>query len=175
MSVRVAFEYDPAVHYRALRAVTALTPFRYAGIAMAGVALVLAGMATVPTWDETDPLTRLTTALPWLMLAAFWVMLVPLQQRWSARKLPAHDKSLVGSQERVVDESGYRSLGNGVELSVPWHAMARVVETDAFMFFFYHKQLAYYIPKTATALEQWQELRRLAREALGERATLLRT
>ena len=50
-----------------------------------------------------------------------------------------------------MDAAGYHSRGNGVALDIPWHAVARAIETDEFFLLFYNKQFAYYLPKRAFA------------------------
>ena len=173
MSVSATFDFDPAEHYRATRAVTRFTPARYFVWGFTALALGMLAWNVLPYWDEAEPSTLFASALPWLLIGVFWVVFIPVLQRRSARKLHERDVSVQGPQERALDATGFHSRGNGVALDVPWHAMARAVETEQFFLFFYNKQCAYYLPKRALAPEQVIKARALTRDALADRAQLL--
>ncbi|HET6680357.1 MAG TPA: YcxB family protein [Gemmatimonadaceae bacterium] len=172
MSITATFAFDPSEHYRAARAVTRYTPMRYVPWGFAALALGILVWNVLPAVGEAEPLTVFSIALPYLLLGVFWLTLIPLSQRRAARKLPERDASARGPQERVVDETGFHSRGNGVALDIPWHAMVRAVETEEFFLFFYCKQCAYYVPKRVLAAPQLSEVRDLARAALADRARL---
>lgn len=166
MSVTTTYDFDPKEHYQAARAVTRLTWFRWLPW-LAGGFMVLFALVdvVVPGWGDADALSLFIEASPYLLVGAFWIALIPWSQRRAARKLSKRDPSVRGPQERSVDAVGYHSLGNGVRVEVPWHAMARAVETDRFFLFFYNKQCAYYIPKRALSDAQCAEVRTLMRAA----------
>ena len=167
MSVTATYDFDPKEHYQAARAVTRLTWFRWVPWIAVGIVLLLVLVEVVlPHWGEFDAWELFLTSLPWLLLGVFWIALIPWSQRRAARKLAKRDPSVRGPQKRSVDAAGYHSLGNGVRVEVPWHAMARAVETDRFFLFFYNKQCAYYIPKRALSDPQCAEVRTLM-EAAG--------
>jgi hypothetical protein len=172
MPVIATFDFDPAEHYRVLRAVTQQTPWRFLPWGFVALALVMVACSVLPAWGEAEPLTLFLSALPWLVFVALWLAFIPFLQRRGARKLPETDPSARGVQERRIDTAGFHSLGNGVALDVPWHAMRRAVETDEFFLFFYNKQCAYYFPKRALSAADAAEVRALARSNLAERATL---
>lgn len=166
MSVTTTYEFDPREHYKAARAVTRLTWFRWVPWIAVGITLLLVLVEVIlPHWGEFDAWEIFLTSLPWLLLGVFWIALLPWSQRRAARKLVKRDPSVRGPQERSVDATGFHSLGNGVRLDVPWHAMARAVETDQFFLFFYNKQCAYYVPKRALSDSQCAEVRTLMRAA----------
>jgi hypothetical protein len=172
MSVAATFDFDATEHYRATRAVTRYSSVRYFTWGFAALALGMLAWNILPVLGEADTLTLFFSALPWLLLGAFWLTFIPMLQRRGARKLPERDASARGPQERIVDDAGFHSRGNGVALDVPWHAMARAVETDEFFLFFYNKQCAYYFPKRVLSPADVSAVRGLARAALGDRASL---
>ncbi len=173
MNVHTVFDYDPSEHYLGVRTVTRLTPLRYMQWVMVAVALGMLAWTVVPAWGEFPPMTIFWSALPWLVLTIFWITFFPFMQRRASRTLASRDASVIGPQERSIDAVGFHSRGNGVSLDVPWHAMARVVETDRLFLFFYNKRCAYYLPKRVLTPEQVTVVRELARTALRERAKLL--
>ncbi len=166
MSVTVTYDFDPKEHYKAARAVTRLTWFRWVPwIAAAIVLLLLAVEVFLPHWGEYDAWELFMTSLPWLLLGVFWIALLPWSQRRGARRIAKRDPSVRGPQERTIDEAGYHALGNGVRVEVPWHAMAKAVESDRFFLFFYNKQCAYYIPKRVLSDSQSADVRTLMKAA----------
>jgi len=172
MSVTARYGFDPAEHYQAARAVTRLTWFRWLPWIAGGIVFIYVLVDVVlPGWGDRDALSLFIEASPYLLVGAFWIALLPWSQRRAARKLVKRDPSVRGPQERSVDALGFHSRGNGVNLDVPWHAMARAVETDRFFLFFYNKQCAYYIPKRALSDTQCDEVRTLMRGAGMEGAT----
>jgi hypothetical protein len=173
MAVETTFDYKPREHYRALRAVTRLTSSRYWSFAFLLFAVAMLGWTVLPNLDVATPSELLWSALPWVLLGAFWVGITPFLLWRAAKKLPERDPSAIGPQLRVVDENGYHSLGNGVSVDIPWHAMLKAAETPEFVLFFYNKQCAYYIPKHSLAADKLAELRRLTRANLGARAAVL--
>jgi hypothetical protein len=172
-TVRTVFEFDPSEHYKASRIVTRFTAARWIGWGFAAFAAAFALYTVAQGWDEASPAALIIAVLPWLLLGAFWIGLIPLSQRWAARTIATKDASVRGPQERSVDAVGYHSRGNGVGLDVPWHAMVRGVETEAFFLFFYNKQCAYYLPKRAVPADDVPLVRSLMRAGLGERAQVL--
>jgi len=171
MSVSATFDFDSSEHYRASREVARRISTRWLARAFALLALIFVGLNVRATWGS-PPAYVFVNALPWLLLGVFWLSLVPLTQWWAAKRLPARDASVRGTQERTVDSQGYHSRGNNVALDIPWHAMVRVVETDAFFLFFYNKQCAYYLPKRALTDDQTRQVRGFARDGLGDRVEL---
>jgi hypothetical protein len=120
MSVSATYEYDAAEHYRALRAITCLTPLRWISllcffILPVGV-VALAAFAARATGHAVG--TALIGIAPYVLLF-FWGALIPWSQRLRARRLPKLDPSAQGVQERRVDVEGYHSRGNGVALDIP--------------------------------------------------------
>jgi hypothetical protein len=172
MSIHTVFEFTTADHCQAARAVTRYTPARYLSWVATAAAMIMAAWTAREVRSYDSSLNVFWNALPWLLLAIFWIMLTPLTAWRTARKLPGRDASVIGPQERSVDADGYHSLGNGVRLDVPWHAMVRAAETDRFLLFFYNKQSAYYIPKRTLTPVQISEARVYMRQGLGERAVL---
>lgn len=177
MTVTASYEYDSTEHYRALRAITNLTPLRWVSLVCFVVLPVGAIGLSVFAARSTghDVLDGLLTVLPYVLLFLFWGALIPMSQRRRAKKLPKLDPSVLGVQERRVDAEGYHSRGNGVALDIPWHAMKKAVETPDVFLFFYNWQCAYYLPKRPLDSAQVAQIRDLARTALGERARLLTT
>ncbi len=173
MSVQAVFDFDAREAYRAARAVTRLTPLRYFSWVLAALAVCLFAWTVIPAWGKADTFSLLLSGLPYLVLAVFWLFLLPLSQRRATRKMPDRDASLRGPQAREIDAVGYHSRGNGVALDVPWHAMARGVETAEFFLFFYNKQCAYYLPKRTLSEAQAVEVRSLMHSALGQRARVM--
>lgn len=168
--MRATFEYDPREQYRASRAVARFTSTRYVAWVFAAGALLLLYWNVLRFWGEYPALTLFWSGLPWLLLAGFWLGLMPWTQWRAAQKLPRVDPSVIGPQVREVNDSGFRSEGNGVVLELPWHAMHQAVETEEFLLFFYSKQLAYYLPKRVVAPPALAELRLLMQAKLGSRA-----
>lgn len=172
MAVRTTFDFDTKEHYRALRAVTRETPFRWLipllALVVPGVmiAMVLIGAAA-----RGVPLGRMVpSVLPYVALSLFWFALVPLSQRRRANRLPSEDVSTQGPQVRTLDSEGFHSSGNGVKLDVPWHAFKRAVETEEFFLMFYNRQCAYFLPKRTMSVGEQAEIRDLLRTGLGDRA-----
>lgn len=170
MTVTVVSEFDPKEHYRVARVVTRHTAARWISWVFVALALVMVAWSVLPYWGEADPVTLFASAAPWLFLCVFWIGLIPLSQRFSARKLPKRDASARGSQERTLDESGFHFRGNGVSLDVPWHAMARGIETGEFFLLFYNKSCAYYLAKRRMTAEQISDARQLMKAGLGATA-----
>lgn len=173
MPVTATYDYAPADHVRAARAVARQSASRYVLWLFVLVPAALLVWTTVPlvragAWGEA-----VWGALPLLAVCAFWLVGLPLMQRRAARALPARDASLRGPQTRSVNEAGYHSRGNGVAVDLPWHAMARAVETPGEFLFFYNPQCAYYLPKRVLAADDVPAVRALARAGLGDRARLL--
>jgi hypothetical protein len=175
IGVSATYEYDPAEHYQALRAVTKLTPLRWIGLLCFLVLPAIVVALTVVAARSTGHLVgqALITIVPWVLLLFVWGALIPLSQRRRAKRLPKLDASLQGLQERRVDGEGYHSRGNGVALDIPWHAMKKAVETDKVFLFFYNWQCAYYFPKRTLNATQIGQVREFTRSGLGERARLL--
>lgn len=172
MRVDTVFDFDAAEHYRALRAVTRLTVFRFVPWIAGGMA---ASLVLVCAWRVSRGETIgdvLPGMLPYLVLLAFWAILLPMMQRRAARRLPRKDASLVGPQTRSIDADGYHSRGNDVALDIPWKVMHRVIETDEFFLFFVNKQCAYYIPQRSLSDSQTESVRTLLRGAMAGRAQL---
>ena len=172
MNVSVRFEFDSAEHYRATRAVTSRTAWRWVPVVVGGwLLLVIAGSVWFAqrTGHALGPL--LVSLAPWVALILLWLIAIPAGQRWASSRVGQKDRSLEGPQERTVDEAGYHSNGNGVRLDVPWHIVYSVTETTEFLLFFYNKQCAYYIPKRAMSPEQITRARELARLGAGVERT----
>lgn len=170
MSVRAVFEFDKAEHYRASRAVTRATPARYYTWALAAGCFAMFAWSLWKVPPGTDLRGILVMVLPWLLLTIIWVGLIPFAQWRLARRVPKLDASVLGPQERIVDSDGFHSRGNGVGLDVPWHVLQKVVETDAFFFFYYNKRCAYYLPKRVLSAHDVLEVRDLSRAVLKDRA-----
>jgi hypothetical protein len=171
--VTTVFDFDPAEHYAALRAVTKQTPLRWLPL---GTLLFVGTMVMLSvglSWERADGWTIIRGALPWALLLIFWLFLFKWLQRRQASVVAKRDPSVRGPQERSVDEQGFRSRGNGVAIEVPWHAIQRAVETTDFFLFFYTWQCAYYVPKRTLSSMQVDETRQHARSALVDRAQLL--
>jgi len=175
MGVSATYEYDPSEHYRAMRAVTSLTPFRWVGrvcfVLLPAGMLALAALSAHATGHGVA--TAVLGVLPYVLLCFFWGALIPMSQRRRAKRLPKLDASVRGLQERQVDGEGYHSRGNGVALDIPWHAMTKAVETDQLFLFFYNWQCAYYLPKRSLGPAQVRDVRAFARAGLGARARVL--
>jgi hypothetical protein len=174
MAVTGVFEFDSAEYLRATRAISRFTHIRWIGWAFGSVAFALVAATFYQLRDEAPSLI-VANVLPWFLLGVFWLSMVPLMQWWSARTVHKRDASVLGPQERTVDEAGFHTRGNGVALDIPWHAMVRGVESAEFFLFFYSKQLAYYLPKRALDAQQVEHVRSLMRSGLSERAKLLET
>ena len=172
MAITATFDFDPAEHYRATRAVYRRTALRFMPWAFAAVILGLLAWNLVPHWDDATGGGWLGSALPYIIFLLIWLPLIPFMQRRAARKLPEHDPSARGTQERSVDVAGFHSRGNGVSLDVPWHVMRRAVETEEFFLFFYNKQCAYYLPKRVLSAAHLTDVRALVRTHLGDRSHL---
>lgn len=161
MNVTVEFTFDAAEHRRASFAVMRTLPTRWMGPVVAvpflafGIWPVLAGRRELTPW------TVVVSALPWVLLAAVFAFLTPIAVWATARRIARHDPSARGVQRRSLDATGLRSTGNGVSLDLPWHAIERCVETEAFFLFFYTKQLAYYLGKSHLSAEQCDTVRAL--------------
>lgn len=172
MDVTATFEYDSKEHYRALRDITNLTPYRWVTV-ISGVVLPLVAVAVI-VWiiraRDGDPLATFMDWLPYILLFFVWAAILPLSQWRMAKRLPTIDASARGPQERGVDSIGYHQRGNGVALEVPWHAFKKAVETDRFFIFFYTRQCGYYLPKRTLSASDISAVRQIARTALGERA-----
>lgn len=168
MSVTATFDFDPAEHYRATRAAGRLTSARYSEWIVAALALA-ALVGTVVPLIGTRPPARV------LLDAGVRRRHHPghAAPRRTARRLAARDASVPGPQRRTLDDAGYHSRGNGVALDLPWHAVARAVETPAFFFVFYNAQCAYYLPKRALDDGGVAGARGVLTRALGARAQLL--
>jgi hypothetical protein len=175
IAVTASFRYDPAEQYHATRAITRLTPLRWLGpgclvlfpVSAIGLTLLAAQVA------GRHPREPLLGILPYVFLSVFWGILIPVLQRYAARRLPRQDVSVRGVQERRVDATGYHAFGNGISVDIPWHAIRRAVETKAFFFFFYNWQCAYYVPKRPLDAAQIAQLRAIVRAAVGEKADVL--
>jgi hypothetical protein len=172
MSIATTYDFDWREHYRATRAVTRLTWLRWTGWAIGLVVLGMVALTIRATAGKMPTASVLLNLAPWLVLCAVWVAIIPYTQWRAAKKLPTRDASVQGPQERIVDDTGYHSRGNGVALDIPWHAMARGVETEQFFLFFYNKQCAYYVPKRALGSEERAGVRQLMREKLSGRAVV---
>jgi hypothetical protein len=172
MSVRAIYEFDPTEHYRAARAMTPYVRARY--LIWFGEALALGMLAwtVIPIWSRYPPGMIFIVAVPWLVLALFWLFYLPVSQWRASRTLLARDKSAIGPQERIIDETGLHTRGNGVVLDLPWHVLARVIETDAFFLFFHNKDSAGYLPKRVLSPEGIVSAREFIRNGMKERARL---
>jgi YcxB-like protein len=174
MSVSATYEYEPAEHYRALRTITNLTPFRWMIPVCVGLPVVLFGLLLWAAWARGDSLASTAWEVsPYVALILFWALIIPISQRRRAKRLPTLDASVQGPQERRVDADGYHSRGNGVGVDVPWHALKKVVETDQFFMFFYNWQCGYYLPKRTLGPSEVAEVRQLVQVGMGDRARLL--
>ncbi len=173
--VQTVFEFDAKEAFRGARAVTSLTAFRFVPWWIAGLAIVGLATSILSGWGEASLVSMLVSFLPYLLLCGFWLALIPFSQWHASRKMPSRDASLNGPQEREIDLFGYHSRGNGVTVDVPWHVMARGVETREFFLFFYNKQCAYYLPKRTLTAAQSTDVQSLMRAGLGERAILAPT
>ena len=174
MAVSATFNFDPAEHYRALRAVTRLTPLRWIGlVCFLILPTVTIGLtALVARAAGRDIGAALSSTVPYVLLFFFWGTLIPFTQRRRSKRLAKLDPSVQGVQERTIDAEGYHSRGNGVALAIPWHALTRAVETPTDFLFFYNWQCAYYLPKRALNATQIVQVREFATAALGQRAEL---
>lgn len=173
MSVTTVFDFDPAEHYRASRDILRLSPLRWLAWVFAAIALAMVVWTVVGAWGRTTPFALFLNALPYATFGAVWLALIPVTQRRAATRLASRDASVRGPQRRSVDEVGYHSSGNGVNLDLPWHVMVRAIETEHFFLFFVNKQCAYYVPKRALGAGEAEAVRALVRGGLGDRARLL--
>jgi len=173
MSVRTQFDFDPSEHYQVTRAVTRATGLRWMVWIVCGVFAVAAAWVVIASWGERSPEAIVVSLLPYVLICVFWIFIFSQMQRNAGKNLMKTDPSVLGPQERTIDAVGYHSRGNGVGLDVPWHAMLRASETDAFFLFFYTKLCVYYLPKRVLSPEQIREVRGLTRAALGDRAQLV--
>ena len=176
MSVSVTFDFDPAEHYRATRAVTNRTRWRWLPL---GVSVWLVLVVAFTIWFAGRKGLALRPVLvglaPWVALILLWLVAIPVGQRWASSRVARKDPSLEGPQERTVDESGYHSNGNGVRVDVPWHILHSVRETAEFLLFFYNRNTAYYIPKRVMSPDELARTRVLARLSLGDEQTTFLT
>ena len=170
MTVRAQFDFDPAEHYQAMRAVTRATGLRWMLWFVGAFFAVIVAWGVIASRGERSATSIVVNLLPYTLICGFWIFILSQMQRNAGKNLLKTDPSVLGPQERTVDAVGYHSRGNGVGLDVPWHAMLRASETDAFFLFFYTKLCVYYLPKRVLSPEQVREVRSLMRAALGERA-----
>jgi hypothetical protein len=175
VSVSVNYEFDQREHYRAMRALTQLTVLRWlprvVGVFF-GVLFLLIILGGIASGHVGGTLINL---LPWVLIAGLWTFLIPLSQKWTARRLARTDPSVIGPQQRILDERGFKSIGNGIELQIPWDRFSKVRETEEFFLFFYNWQCAYYVPKRALGSAHRWEAVQLIQRHVGERATLLQS
>jgi len=168
----VTYDFDWREHYRASRQVSRYMRTRWLGWGLAALALVFGFLNYWTAAGHASVLSVFLNMLPWIAVGAAWLAMIPYSQWRAARKLTSRDASVRGPQERAVDAAGFHTRGNGVALDIPWHAMARGVETGTFFFFFYNKRCAYYVPKRVLNAQQLDETRSLMRQELGDRAIL---
>jgi hypothetical protein len=173
--VTATFDFDPAEHDRAWRAVTNQTSWRYFSWGLAAFVLIIVSCSVIPNWDTVEPLALFMSLLPYLVFLVVWMLLFSYLRRRVARKIPDMDPSARGPQERRLDSVGFHSRGNGVVLQVPWRVFMRAVETEEFFLLFYSKQCAYYVPKRALSFADTADARALLRSNLGDSATFLTT
>jgi hypothetical protein len=173
MSVEAVYDFDPAEHYRALRAVTRLSWARWVPWTLAGVMGLYIIVVIVSGWGRAQPADLLINMMPYVLVVAFWFFVFSRLQRQAARRQAEQDPSLRGTQQRILDAAGYHSRGGGVSFDVPWHAIHRVIETEEFVLIYYTKACAYYIPKRTLPSTGISGLRETVRRAMGDRATLL--
>ena len=80
MGVSATYEYDPSEHYRAMRAVTSLTPFRWVGrvcfVLLPAGMLALAALGAHATGHGVA--TAVLGVLPYVLLCFFWGALIPM-------------------------------------------------------------------------------------------------
>src|SRR5262245_880838 len=141
MTITATYDFDWREHYRASREVTRRQPARWLVWGFIVVLAVALGVLSYRAIAEgASTFSTFLSVLPWILVGAFWLGITPFVQWRAASKLPSRDPSVQGPQERTIDVSGYHSRGNGVALDLPWHAMARGIETPDFFLFFYNKQ-----------------------------------
>ena len=79
MAVSATFNFDPAEHYRALRAVTRLTPLRWIGlVCFLILPTVTIGLTVlVARAAGGDIGAALSSTVPYVLLFFFWGTLIP--------------------------------------------------------------------------------------------------
>src|SRR5687767_9707781 len=116
MSVRTQFDFDPAEHYQATRAVTRATGLRWMVWIVGGVFVVLGVWSVISNWGEISAGSFVVNFFPYLLICGFWIFIFTQMQRNAGKNLMKTDPSVLGPQERTIDAVGYHSRGNGVGL-----------------------------------------------------------
>ena len=174
MSVHVTYHPDPADRAAAARAVAGGSRWEWiAPVAATTVSAVAVAFVAPEALAEGGVPRLVVEMLPWVLFTAFWIAIVPLKRRREARTLLERDPSGAGVQRRSVDEAGLHIRGEGgVQVDVPWHLVARCVETDESFLFYTDPHRAHLLPKRALRASEARLVRGFARTALGERARL---
>lgn len=115
-----------------------------------------------------------------LGLTAFLYCFFYFFQRWNLRRVIGRqlksNPAAQGIQRYSISEAGIGMTGSLHNLDLKWEAIIKAVESRYDFFLYFSKVGAYFLPKTALANEhQQEELRRLLKTKLGERARLNQT
>jgi hypothetical protein len=165
------FEFDADEWYRASRAVTGATVWRWL-IPLGGLALpaVMIGTNVVPHWRALSAGSIAANTAPWILLAVFYLTFIPRLQRQASRKAQANDPSLRGVQLRAVDDAGLKISGANFAQELAWTDLYRAVETPEFFLFFYNKRCAHFMPKRAMSRDGIERTRRLVATHLSSQS-----
>jgi hypothetical protein len=168
----VSFALPLTEHYRAYRAAFHRQPsswIAYGFFGLLPVVILLAG--------------RLARGLPWSVLwAQNWNLIIwgplfvlvgaPLLHLMNVRALRAGNRTLAGEQSYAFSQDGFRTWGPLFNTSLLWGGVDRVVETRRYLFIYVSAAAAYFIPLSAIAPAELQDLRQLLHAALGSRAAM---
>lgn len=137
------------------RAIHRALPLRVPMVVFGGVCAGIGVFAGVGAGLESGVASAAVTALPWALLSAVWLTLglVPLAM-WSRHARVA------GRHERTLDDAGLHVRAGGVSIDLPWHAMARTIETPEFFLFYDAQGRAHYLPKRGLREREQREIQR---------------
>ena len=142
-------EFDPSEHYRALEAITKLAGQHWWTYVIAfGLPALMSGLPAGIALLAGDPVPWSNVNIwAWVLfpILAFWGL--PALMRWQVRRGYRANPTLHGTLRRTVDDVGVAAYGTGATTAFTWDAIQRVEETPEFIFFFYSKKCALYIPK----------------------------
>jgi len=141
--------FDPHEHQRALDAINRILGYRRWTYFLAfGMPTLLSGLPILAAVPRGEPVPWGNVNIwAWLLFPglAFWAL--PALTRWQLRRTLATSPTLQGTLRRVLNEQGVEAHGTGAATTVAWHAVQRVEETPDFLFLFYSKNCAIYLPK----------------------------
>ena len=95
------------------------------------------------------------------------VLVIPRLEKRAFRSARLNNPTAQSTQRFRLSSEGIRFSGNLFETFLRWEAITAARETEEFLFFYFAKDGAYFLPKRALDEEQLAGVRQMVNEAVG--------